>query len=135
MEHMKLRIPVTVKSKVTEELKKKIVDDLSQRLTLVEQDLQQIEFQAKRLLSEQAKIDAQGLIQLRGQIEEEKQKRNNFKAEVAVKLKEAEALEIGSEIAQGTMEQVVEVKVGDDLDTLMGMEILLENGKIVAFRN
>ena len=135
MEHMKLRIPVTVKSKVTEELKKKIVDDLSQRLTLVEQDLQQIEFQAKRLLSEQAKIDAQGLIQLRGQIEEEKQKRNNFKAEVAVKLKEAEALEIGSEIAQGTMEQVVEVKVGDDLDTLMGMEILLEDGKIVAFRN
>ena len=101
----------------------------------MEQDLQQIEFQAKRLLSEQAKIDAQGLIQLRGQIEEEKQKRNNFKAEVAVKLKEAEALEIGSEIAQGTMEQVVEVKVGDDLDTLMGMEILLENGKIVAFRN
>ena len=103
-------------------------------MDLVEQDLQQIEFQAKRLLSEQAKIDAQGLIQLRQQIEEEKQKRLNFKADVAAKLKDAEKLELGSEISQGTMEQTITVKVGDDLDALMGSEILLEDGKIVAFR-
>lgn len=134
MEEMTLRIPVGIKSKVTEDLKKKLTEDLQQRLDLVDQDLQQIEFQAKRLLSEQAKIDAQGLIQLRQQIEEEKQKRVNFKTEVAAKLKETEKLEIGSEIAQGTMEQTVTVKVGDNLDRLMGMEILLEDGKIVAFR-
>ena len=58
----------------------------------------------------------------------------NFKAEVAAKLKDAEKLEIGSEIAQGTMEQTITVKVGDDLDALMGSEILLEDGKIIAFR-
>ena len=116
-------------------LKAKLIADLQQRLDLVEQDLQQIEFQAKRLLSEQAKIDAQGLIQLRQQIEEEKQKRLNFKADVAAKLKDAEKLELGSEISQGTMEQTITVKVGDDLDALMGSEILLEDGKIVAFRN
>lgn len=134
MEEMTVRVPVTIKSKVTEGLKAKLVADLQQRLELVEQDLQQIEFQAKRLLSEQAKLDAQGLIQLRQQIEEEKQKRLNFKAEVAAKLKEAEKLELGSEIAQGTMEQTITVKIGDDLDSLMGSEILLEDGKIVAFR-
>lgn len=134
MEEMTVRVPVTIKSKVTESLKAKLIADLQQRLDMVEQDLQQIEFQAKRLLSEQAKIDAQGLIQLRQQIEEEKQKRMNFKAEVAAKLKDAQALEIGSEIAQGTMEQTVTIKVGDNLDTLMGSEILLEDGKIIAFR-
>lgn len=134
MEEMTVRVPVTIKSKVTESLKAKLIADLQQRLDMVEQDLQQIEFQAKRLLSEQAKIDAQGLIQLRQQIEEEKQKRMNFKAEVAAKLKDAEALEIGSEIAQGTMEQTVTIKVGDNLDALMGSEILLEDGKIIAFR-
>ena len=80
------------------------------------------------------KIDAQGLIQLRQQIEEEKQKRLNFKADVAAKLKDAEKLELGSEISQSTMEQTITVKVGDDLDALMGSEILLEDGKIVAFR-
>lgn len=134
MEEMTVRVPVTIKSKVTESLKAKLIADLQQRLDMVKQDLQQIEFQAKRLLSEQAKIDAQGLIQLRQQIEEEKQKRMNFKAEVAAKLKDAQALEIGSEIAQGTMEQTVTIKVGDNLDALMGSEILLEDGKIIAFR-
>ena len=134
MEEMTVRVPVTIKSKVTESLKAKLIADLQQRLDMVEQDLQQIEFQAKRLLSEQAKIDAQGLIQLRQQIEEEKQNRMNFKAEVAAKLKDAQALEIGSEIAQGTMEQTVTIKVGDNLDALMGSEILLEDGKIIAFR-
>lgn len=134
MEEMTVRVPVTIKSKVTESLKAKLIADLQQRLDMVEQDLQQIEFQAKRLLSEQAKIDAQGLIQLRQQIEEEKQKCMNFKAEVAAKLKDAQALEIGSEIAQGTMEQTVTIKVGDNLDALMGSEILLEDGKIIAFR-
>ena len=134
MEEMTVRVPVAIKSKVTEGLKAKLIADLQQRLDLVEQDLQQIEFQAKRLLSEQAKIDAQGLIQLRQQIEEEKQKRLNFKADVAAKLKDAEKLELGSEISQGTMEQTITVKVGDDLEALMGSEILLEDGKIVAFR-
>lgn len=134
MEEMTVRVPVAIKSKVTEGLKAKLIADLQQRLDLVEQDLQQIEFQAKRLLSEQAKIDAQGLIQLRQQIEEEKQKRLNFKADVAAKLKDAEKLELGSEISQGTMEQTITVKVGDDLDALMGSEILLEDGKIAAFR-
>ena len=130
MEEMTVRVPVAIKSKVTEGLKAKLIADLQQRLDLVEQDLQQIEFQAKRLLSEQAKIDAQGLIQLRQQIEEEKQKRLNFKADVAAKLKDAEKLELGSEISQGTMEQTITVKVGDDLDALMGSEILLEDGKL-----
>ena len=112
----------------------KIIADLQQQMDMVDQDLQQIEFQAKRLLSEQAKIDAQGLIQLRQQIEEEKQQRVAFKAQVAERLKEAEKLEIGSEIAQGQMEQTITVKIGDNLDALMGSEILLEDGKVVAFR-
>lgn len=124
MEEMTLRVPVAIKSKVTDTLKNKIIADLQQ----------QIEFQAKRLLSEQAKIDAQGLIQLRQQIEEEKQQRVAFKAQVAERLKEAEKLEIGSEIAQGQMEQTITVKIGDNLDALLGSEILLEDGKVVAFR-
>lgn len=50
MEEMTVRVPVAIKSKVTEGLKAKLIADLQQRLDLVEQDLQQIEFQAKRLL-------------------------------------------------------------------------------------
>ena len=57
-----------------------------------------------------------------------------FKEEVTAKLKEAQELSLGTEITQGTLEQTVTVKLGDDLDALMGAEILLEDGKIVAFR-
>ena len=47
---------------------------------------------------------------------------------------EAQKLDIGSEINQGQLEQTVLVKVGDDLDKLVGTEILLEDGKIIAIR-
>ncbi len=134
MEEMTLRVPVTVKAKVTEDLKAQIIADLEGRLDMVEKDLQQIEFQAKRLLSEQAKIDAQGLVQIRQQIEEEQHKRLAFKEEVTAKLKDAKELLIGTEIPQGNLEQTITVKVGDDLNAMMGAEILLEDGKVVAFR-
>ena len=47
---------------------------------------------------------------------------------------DAKELSLGTEIPQGTLEQTVTVKIGDNLDALMGAEILLEDGKIVAFR-
>ena len=134
MEEMTLRVPVTVKAKVTVDFKAKIIADLQSRLEMVEQDLQQIEFQAKRLLSEQAKIDAQGLVQIRQQIDAEQQKRLAFKEDVTAKLKEAQELTIGTEVPQGNLEQQITVKVGDDLNAMMGAEILLEDGKIIAFR-
>ena len=134
MEEMTLRCPVAIKAKVTETLKNNIIADLKERLDMVEQDLNNFDFQANRLLSEQAQQDVQGLTALRAHVEEEKQKRIDFKAEVAAKLKEAEKLEIGAEISQGTMERTVTVKMGDDLSKIMGTEILLEDGKIVAFR-
>lgn len=135
MNEMTLRVPVVIKSKVTEELKQDMISELTKRLELVDQDLLTIESQAKRILSEQAKIDAQGLIALRSQIEEEKHKRVAFKEEVAAQLKEAEGLEVGSEIVRMQAERMVTVKVGDDLNKVFGAEILLEDGKIVAFRN
>ena len=134
MEKMTLRVPVTVKAKVTADFKAKIIADLQSRLEMVEQDLQQIEFQAKRLLSEQAKIDAQGLVQIRQQIDAEQQIRLAFKEDVTAKLKEAQELTIGTEVPQGNLEQQITVKVGDDLNAMMGAEILLEDGKIIAFR-
>lgn len=135
MNEMTLRVPVMIKSKVTEELKQDMISELTKRLEMLDQDLLTIEGQGKRILSEQAKIDAQGLPALSAQIEEEKQKRVAFKEEVAAQLKEAEGLEIGSEIVRMQAERVATVKIGDDLNKVFGAEILLEDGKIVAFRN
>ena len=72
---------------------------------------------------------------LRQQIEAEKQKRLEFKNEMLAKLKATQELELGSEIVRGQLERVVDVKVGDDLNKIMGSEILLEDGKVLAFRS
>ena len=135
MESITLKCPVTIKARVTEELKKTMAAEIQDGLKKAEMELQQIEFHAKRVLSEQAKLDAQGLIALRQQIEDEKQKRLEFKSHMTEKLKATADLEIGAEIVQGTLEQIVTVKVGDDLHKFMAAEILLEDGKVLAFRS
>jgi len=135
MDNMTLKCPVTIKAKVTEELKARLAAEIQDGIKKADIELQQIEFHAKRVMAEQAKQDAQGLVALRQQIEEEKQKRFEFKNHMTEKLKETAQLEIGAEIVQGTMERFITVSVGDDLHKLMGSEILLEDGKILAFRS
>lgn len=134
MENITLKCPVTVKAKVTEELKKRLAAEIEDGLKNVEMELQQLEFHAKRAMSEQAQIDAQGLPALRQQIDAEKQKRLDYKEHMTQKLKDTVELELGSEIVHGTLEQFVTLKVGDDLHKYMSTEILLEDGKIIAFR-
>jgi len=135
MDSITLKCPITIKAKVTEELKRQLASEIQDAIKKTDMELQQIDFHGKRLLSEQAKQDAQGLIAIRQQIDAEKQKRLDFKNHMLEKLKETAQLEIGSEIAQGTMERAVTVNIGDDLHQIMGTEILLEDGKIIAFRS
>jgi hypothetical protein len=134
MESMTIKCPVTVKAKVTEDLKKRLTADIQENIKKVDLELQQIEFQSKRILSEQAKNDMQGLAAVRQQIEGEKHKRLEFKNRMLDKMKETAQLEIGSEIVQGTIERMVEIKVGDTLPEIMNTEVLVEDGKIIAFR-
>lgn len=135
MESMTLKCPVAVKAKVTEQLKAQMASEIQDAIRKADMELQQIEFHAKRALAEQAKVDAQGLTMLRQQIDAEKDKRLEFKAHMTEKLKETAALEIGAEIVQGTMERSIAVSVGDNLHEIMAAEILLEDGKIIAFRS
>ena len=125
MDSITLKCPVTIKAKVTEQLKKNLAAEIQENIRKADVELQQIEFHAKRMMSEQAKQDAQGLTALRQQIDGETQKRLEFKNHMTEKLKETAQLELGAEISQGTLEQIVTVKVGDDLHTYMNAEILL----------
>ena len=133
MDKMIVRVPVAVKAKVTEDLKLKIVGDLQNTIKNMEHDLEQFEFQAKKALH-QAASDLSVLPALREQIDIERNKRTAAKQEAEAKLKRAEALELGAEIGHGTLERTVEITVGTNIDTLMGAEILTEDGKIIAFR-
>lgn len=133
-ESMTVKCPVTVKAKVTEQLKKKLAAEIQDEIKRVDLELQQIEFQAKRIMAEQVKHDAQGLIAIRQQVDAEKQKRQDYKNHMLEKLRATAQLELGAEIVQGTIERLITVTVGDDLMKYMNAEILLEDGKIIAFR-
>lgn len=135
MENMTIKLPVTVKAKVTESLKKQLIAEVQDAIKNVDMELEQIEFHARRVLTEQAKIDAQGLAAVRQQIEGEKQQRLAMKNDMTNKLQEAEALELGAEIVRGTLERMVTVAVGDNIRQVMGAEILVEDDKVIAFRD
>ena len=135
MENMTIKLPVTVKAKVTESLKKQLIAEVQDAIKKVDMELEQIEFHARRLMTEQAKIDAQGLAGIRQQIEGEKQQRLAVKNDMTNKLQEAEALELGAEIVRGTIERMATIAVGDNLRQLMGAEILVEDDKVIAFRD
>ncbi len=133
MDKMLVKVPVAVKAKVTEDLKLKIIGDVQNTIKKIDLEIEHFEFQAKKALA-QAAGDLSVLPALRGQIEAERNKRQAAKAEAEARLKRAEELQIGSEIGHGTMERMVEVTVGTDLDALARAEILTEDGKIIAFR-
>lgn len=134
METMTLRLPVTIKAKVTEALKAELKEEVTTALAAVEQDLQQFDFHTRRMMSEQAQRDAQALVELRQQIDAERVKMEQAKAQLEERLQAADKLEIGSEIVRGQMEQAITVNIGDDLQKLSNSEIVVEDGKIIAFR-
>lgn len=134
METMTLRLPVTIKAKVTEALKAELKEEVANALAAVEQDLQQFDFHTRRMMSEQAQRDAQALVELRQQVDAERAKMEQAKAQFEERLQAADKLEIGSEIVRGQMEQAITVNIGDDLQKLSNSEIVVEDGKIIAFR-
>lgn len=134
MEEMTLRVPVTIKAILTPDLKEKLTSEIEEALRNVQLDLQQLEFKARRTIDEQAKIDVTALPQVNANIEADRIKMINFKLEAEARMERLNQLDIGTEIVQGTLDRTVTVKIGDDLHKFMGAEILLEDGKVSAFR-
>ena len=135
MDSIQLKVPVTVKAKLTETLKERIIKELEDGLSQVELELQQLNIEEKRVVSEEAQKDLQRAQAARQHYGMEKQRRLEYKEQAEQKLMETKKLAIGAEIIQGTLEHITEVKVGDNMRELMNVEILVEDDKIVAIRS
>lgn len=135
MDSISLKMPVTIKAKLTERLRKRISDDLAQKAQQVTMELQQIDIEEKRVIQEQAQGNLQALQAIRQHFAAERQQREVFKADTEQKLADIAKLALGAEIVQGQLERQVEVKIGDDFQSMMNVEILLEDGKVVAIRS
>ena len=135
MDSISLKMPVTIKAKLTEKLRKRISDDLSQKLNQVTMELQQIDLEEKRVIQEQAQGNLQALQAIRQHFDMERQQREAFKTDTEQKLADIGKLALGAEIVQGQLERQVEVRVGDDFHAMMNVEVLIEDGKVIAIRS
>ena len=130
MNSITITVPVTVKAKLTEKLRTRLVDEAVKVAEQMELELKQINIDMQRELEKNPQYE--------GQI------RNYFSNEMAprqARLDEAhrrkdtfEKLALGAEIIQGNVERQVELKVGDNLREATNVEILVEDDKIIAIR-
>ena len=140
MDSISLKVPVTVKAKLTEKLKANILEELENNIKRAELEIQQINIQERRTIEEN-KPDAgtaegaQQLHAIQQHFGMERQKRLEFRAQSLERKEETEKLAIGAEIVQGTLERQVEVHVGDNMRELMNVEVLVEDDKIIAIRS
>ena len=139
MDSISLKMPVTIKAKLTEKLREKMIKDLDEGISRAQLEVQQIEIQAKRAIQENevpepTVTDIQRLNMIKQHVGEERQKRLDFIAESQQRREDAQKLVLGAEIVQGTLERQVEIHVGDDMRELMNVEVLVEDDKIIAIR-
>lgn len=125
--------PVTIKAKVTEGLKVRLTAELNEGIQHLDEELAQLESQVKRAQLT-ATISPQQQMQLRQLVEQERAARADKKAQIQEEMARIQALPIGSEIVQGTTQAMATVSVGDDFDSLMATEIVVQDGKVIAIR-
>lgn len=134
MEEMTILVPVMLKSKLTEALKTRLLGELDQNISRVEHDIAQLEFEGNARLNEQAKINVQAVAPLRAQIEGRKAQMLQAKQKMLDEKAHLEKLVIGAELPRGPVNRLVTIHVGDDMNAIRGGEILVEDGKVIAFR-
>lgn len=125
--------PVAIKAIVTESFKRLYIQDLEDALKRVETVEQELVTQIRRSeLERQLTPQSRAL---RQQLELERARQEATRAELQMRLRDAQQLELNTEFLQGTVESLVEVNIGDNLFTRLGRaEIVVKDGIIMEIR-
>jgi len=140
---LNLRRQAIIKAIVTDTFKQQASAELQGALQQIDMQMQQLEFQGKRAISDLEKkgispagpeLTAQ-LNQLKAQIEQERQNLFSAKNDMMQKLNMIGQLEPGSEFVQGNVDNFVDVKLGDNLYAkLSAPEIIVKDGVVIEIR-
>ena len=135
MESISLQCRVTIKVKVTEKFRAKMLDKMEKQLAEVDLKLSKIDIQKKKFLEEHAEDNIQQVGAIVQKMEVDKAKGLKLKAKIEQDIADMKHLGLGAEIIQGTMQHVFNVKVGDKMPAVMNTEIIVEDEKIIEIRN
>lgn len=137
MQSISLRRQVTIVAIVTEQFRQQATAELQAGLQQMDMEAQQLEFQGKRALTDFEKRGASApeLENIKEQIEEQRQRIKSQKAELLAKLDMIGKLDIGSEFIQGTVDNFVDVKVGDHIYAkLANPQVIVKDGIVQEIR-
>lgn len=143
VESIQLIRQIAVRAIVTENFKNQVSNEIQRNLQQIDAELQQLEFKGKRAISEiekrsQGVMTADARVQIetiRGQVEQEKMRLLQLKEEMMGQNQALSELPIGSVVTQFTVENPVEVRVGENIfQRLEGGEILVKDGIIQEIR-
>lgn len=133
MNSIRVMRTIGVKALVTENLKQDLDREMKAVIKALEEELQQIEFQARRVQIA-GQLSPQQQQMLKQGLEMERQKRLDRRNQLRKQIEELQKLPVGSEIDQGTVQGPIEVEVGADWDALFAQEIVIKDGKVVSIR-
>ena len=104
MDSISLKVPVTVKAKLTEKLRTKMRKEMEEGVSRAELELQQIGIQEKRVMqeAEQGELTPQAIDHI-NMIRQERQSRMEYVEQTRAHLEELEKFAEGAEIIQGTL--------------------------------
>jgi hypothetical protein len=133
---MILKRQILLKAIVTEKLKQDLHESVVEAIKRVEDEQEELDRQSRRLMLELQRTDLNRAMAFRQQLDAEKRKREDLKAALQEQMSEYSGLTLGEEIARGTLDGDVEVKVGDNLEQKMGQaEIVVEDDIIKEIRD
>ncbi|HEU4963047.1 MAG TPA: YlqD family protein [Bacilli bacterium] len=131
----KVNVPVQVKLILTEQTKQAIIGDLNRGIQQIQNELEQLEFQARKALSDAEKQGPQAVAGVQGRINQERGQRMERREQMTQQLVNIQQTPIGTEISGGQMEAPVDINVGDVWEEVVqSNEIVLKEGVVVEIR-
>lgn len=135
MKSITVKRPVIVKVKVTDDFKNRMSAEIQQAINKLDAELQHLDFQTKRMVAELEKKNPPGIPAAKQHFEQEKQKRIKARQNLTDQLKNVGVMAIGAEVVQGSLESIAEIRVGDDWNEIMGVEVVVCDDRIIEIRN
>lgn len=139
---LQLKRPVAIKVVVTPLWKEETQQQLQDQINQIDSQLQQLEMQGQRMISEIQKQSLQPpgpqaiqqIDSIRMQVNQEKSKLLEQKNQGLQQLQQVQSLELEQEVGFGQMEGIFTLEPGDNLLKKMDVEILIRDGIVEEIR-
>lgn len=133
---VEIKRPVVVKVIMTDEFRKQIVSEARETISRLDENIIAIEGQGNDAIKNVESQDPQQALEMKRQMEEDKCRLAQMKAELEWKIKEVENVDNGAELPYRVLEGPVLLSVGDDiLEKLTKTEVVIKDWKVVEIRN